>query len=137
MNPTKQRIQAAMKLQQEGKSAEAERAYRDIRKTDPANFLAAYNLAILFVQQGRLQEGEPLLAEATRLNPEILAARIVHGSILSQLGRTDDAVAVFDAVLARDFPTIQGVILLFSFIYVMVNLLVDLSYVFFDPRIRY
>jgi len=42
-----------------------------------------------------------------------------------------------DAVLARDFPTIQGVILFFSFIYVLVNLLVDLSYVFFDPRIRY
>jgi peptide/nickel transport system permease protein len=42
-----------------------------------------------------------------------------------------------DAVLARDFPTIQGVILLFSFFYVMINLLVDLSYVFFDPRIRY
>ena len=42
-----------------------------------------------------------------------------------------------DAVLARDFPTIQGVILLFSFVYVLVNLLVDLSYVYFDPRIRY
>ncbi len=42
-----------------------------------------------------------------------------------------------DAVLARDFPTIQGVILLFSFVYVMINLGVDLSYVFFDPRIRY
>ncbi len=42
-----------------------------------------------------------------------------------------------DAVLARDFPTIQGVILFFSFIYVLVNLLVDLSYVFLDPRIRY
>jgi peptide/nickel transport system permease protein len=42
-----------------------------------------------------------------------------------------------DAVLARDFPTIQGVILLFSVVYVLVNLLVDLSYVFFDPRIRY
>lgn len=42
-----------------------------------------------------------------------------------------------DAVLARDFPTIQGVILLFSFVYVGVNLLVDLSYLFFDPRIRY
>ena len=42
-----------------------------------------------------------------------------------------------DAVLARDFPTIQGVILLFSFAYVAINLLVDLSYVFFDPRIRY
>ena len=42
-----------------------------------------------------------------------------------------------DAVLARDFPTIQAVILLFSFAYVLVNLLVDLSYVVFDPRIRY
>jgi peptide/nickel transport system permease protein len=42
-----------------------------------------------------------------------------------------------DAVLARDFPTIQGVILLFSFAYVLINLLVDLSYVFLDPRIRY
>jgi peptide/nickel transport system permease protein len=42
-----------------------------------------------------------------------------------------------DAVLARDFPTIQGVILFFSFIYVVINLLVDLSYLLFDPRIRY
>ena len=42
-----------------------------------------------------------------------------------------------DAVLARDFPAIQGVILLFSFAYVLINLLVDVSYVFLDPRIRY
>ena len=42
-----------------------------------------------------------------------------------------------DAVLARDFPTVQAVILLFSFAYVLINLLVDLSYVFLDPRIRY
>jgi peptide/nickel transport system permease protein len=42
-----------------------------------------------------------------------------------------------DAVLARDFPTIQGVILFFSCIYVAINLLVDLSYLFLDPRIRY
>ncbi|HEX9184486.1 MAG TPA: ABC transporter permease [Burkholderiales bacterium] len=42
-----------------------------------------------------------------------------------------------DAVLARDFPTVQAVILLFSFAYVVINLLVDLSYVVFDPRIRY
>ncbi len=42
-----------------------------------------------------------------------------------------------DAVLARDFPTIQGVILFFSAVYVLVNLLVDISYLFFDPRIRY
>ncbi|TAN55014.1 MAG: ABC transporter permease [Betaproteobacteria bacterium] len=42
-----------------------------------------------------------------------------------------------DAVLARDFPTIQGLILFFSVVYVLINLLVDLSYVFLDPRIRY
>jgi peptide/nickel transport system permease protein len=42
-----------------------------------------------------------------------------------------------DAILRRDYPVIQGVILLFSFVYVLVNLLIDLSYTFFDPRIRY
>ena len=42
-----------------------------------------------------------------------------------------------DAVLARDFPTVQGVILFFSVVYVLVNLAVDLSYVLLDPRIRY
>lgn len=44
---------------------------------------------------------------------------------------------VLDAVLARDYPIIQGLILFFSFIYVMINLLIDLSYTLFDPRIRY
>jgi peptide/nickel transport system permease protein len=42
-----------------------------------------------------------------------------------------------DAVLARDYPTIQAVILLFSFLYVLINLLIDLSYLLLDPRIRY
>ena len=44
---------------------------------------------------------------------------------------------VVDAVLARDYPTIQAVVLVFSVVYVALNLLVDLSYVFLDPRIRY
>ena len=42
-----------------------------------------------------------------------------------------------DAVLSRDFPLIQGITLFFAAVYVLVNLLVDLSYLFFDPRIRY
>jgi peptide/nickel transport system permease protein len=42
-----------------------------------------------------------------------------------------------DAVLRRDYPIIQGVILVFSGIYVLVNLAIDLSYTFLDPRIRY
>ncbi len=42
-----------------------------------------------------------------------------------------------DAVLARDFPLIQGITLFFSFVYVLINLLVDMSYLLLDPRIRY
>ena len=42
-----------------------------------------------------------------------------------------------DAILRRDYPVIQGVVLMFSFTYVIVNLIVDLLYTVFDPRIRY
>jgi peptide/nickel transport system permease protein len=42
-----------------------------------------------------------------------------------------------DAILRRDYPVIQGVVLLFSFAYVLVNLGIDLSYMLLDPRIRY
>ena len=42
-----------------------------------------------------------------------------------------------DAVLRRDYPIIQGVILIFSGAYVIVNLVIDLSYTVLDPRIRY
>ncbi|MCP3970468.1 MAG: ABC transporter permease [Rhodobacteraceae bacterium] len=42
-----------------------------------------------------------------------------------------------DAVLNRDFPTIQAVVLLFSLVYVLINLVIDLSYTVLDPRIRY
>jgi len=42
-----------------------------------------------------------------------------------------------DAVLARDYPTVQAVILLFSAVYVLLNLVVDVAYTLLDPRIRY
>lgn len=42
-----------------------------------------------------------------------------------------------DAILRRDYPVIQGVVLLFSFVYVLVNLVIDLLYTVLDPRIRY
>ena len=44
---------------------------------------------------------------------------------------------VVDAISKRDYPIIQGVILIFSGVYVLVNLAVDLSYTLLDPRIRY
>jgi peptide/nickel transport system permease protein len=42
-----------------------------------------------------------------------------------------------DAILRRDYPVIQGIVLLFSFLYVLINLLVDVTYTLVDPRIRY
>ena len=44
---------------------------------------------------------------------------------------------VLDAVLARDYPIIQGLILFFSGVYILINLVIDLAYTVFDPRIRY
>ncbi len=44
---------------------------------------------------------------------------------------------VVDAIAKRDYPIIQGVILIFSGVYVLVNLAVDLTYTLIDPRIRY
>ena len=42
-----------------------------------------------------------------------------------------------DAILRRDYPVIQGVVLMFSLVYVLVNLIIDLTYTIVDPRIRY
>ena len=66
-------------------------------------------------------------------------ASLIGGAVVTEsvfaipgLGRL-----VVDAILRRDYPVIQGVVLLFSFVYVLVNLGVDLLYTVFDPRIRY
>ena len=42
-----------------------------------------------------------------------------------------------DAVLKRDYPIVQGLILVFAGVKVVVNLIIDISYAFLDPRIRY
>ena len=44
---------------------------------------------------------------------------------------------IVDSILARDYPVIQGTILIFGLLYILVNLVVDLVYTFVDPRIRY
>jgi peptide/nickel transport system permease protein len=44
---------------------------------------------------------------------------------------------VVESVLRRDYPVIQGVVLVIVAIYMIFNLLVDLSYAYLDPRIRY
>jgi len=44
---------------------------------------------------------------------------------------------VVDAITRRDYPIIQGVMVLFAGVYVLINLAVDILYCFIDPRIRY
>ena len=44
---------------------------------------------------------------------------------------------IVESILGRDYPVIQGAILIFGLLYILVNLVVDLIYAFIDPRIRY
>lgn len=44
---------------------------------------------------------------------------------------------VVDAILKRDYPIIQGLILFFAFLYILLNLIIDIAYTMLDPRIRY
>jgi peptide/nickel transport system permease protein len=64
----------------------------------------------------------------------LIAGSVITESVFSipGIGRL-----TLDAILHRDYPVIQGVVLLFSVSYVIVNLLIDLTYTFLDPRIRY
>jgi len=69
----------------------------------------------------------------------ISTALLISGSVVVEsvynlpgIGRL-----LIDAIVKRDYPVIQGVVLTFSFLYVIVNLLVDIAYAFLDPRIRY
>ena len=93
----------------------------------------AGELAVLFLHA--LRNGSVQIVTVIGLGVALLiGGAVVTESVFSLpgLGRL-----TVDAILQRDYPVIQGVILLFSLVYVLVNLLVDLSYVLLDPRIRY
>ncbi|MGI3777190.1 MAG: ABC transporter permease [Janthinobacterium lividum] len=66
-------------------------------------------------------------------------AALVSGAVVTESVFAIPGVGrlVTDAILRRDYPVIQGVVLLFSGLYVVINLGVDLLYTVFDPRIRY
>ena len=93
-----------------------------------------------------LAEGAVLLRHALRnaALPIITVIGIGFAALLSGLVVTEHVFAipgvgrlVIDAIVRRDYPVIQGTIMMTSAVYVVVNLLVDLSYAYFDPRIRY
>jgi peptide/nickel transport system permease protein len=77
------------------------------------------------------------------LLPVVTIAGLQLGSILSGAVLTETifglagvGLSMFEAITARDFPIVQGLVIVIAFVYVLFNLLVDLSYAFLDPRIR-
>jgi len=69
----------------------------------------------------------------------ISVALLLSGSIIVESVFNLPGVGrlLMDAVLKRDYPVIQGVVLVFSCVYVLVNLVIDILYAMLDPRIRY
>jgi len=65
-------------------------------------------------------------------------AAILGGAVLTEtiFSLPGVGLSVFEAITARDFPVIQGFVIVIAFVYVFLNLLVDLSYAILDPRIR-
>ncbi|HUZ62571.1 MAG TPA: ABC transporter permease [Acetobacteraceae bacterium] len=89
----------------------------------------------------------PVLFEHALKNAAVPIITVIGLGVALLIGGTVVTESVFaipglgtltvDAILRRDYPVIQGVVLLFSFTYVIVNLIVDLLYSVFDPRIRH
>jgi len=76
--------------------------------------------------------------------PVITVIGLNVGSLLSGAILTETIFAwpgvgrlIVDAIFARDYPVVQGAVLVIALLFVVVNLLVDLSYAYLDPRIRY
>lgn len=93
-----------------------------------------------------LAEGKVLVGHALR-NAAIPIVTVIGSGIALLIGGVIVTETVFaipgigrltvDAILRRDYPIIQGVTLVLSAVYVVINLLVDVSYTFFDPRVRF
>jgi peptide/nickel transport system permease protein len=64
----------------------------------------------------------------------LLAGAILTETIFSWPGM---GRLVVERILARDYPTVQGAVLVIALLFVLLNLVVDISYAFLDPRIRY
>jgi peptide/nickel transport system permease protein len=65
---------------------------------------------------------------------QLLAGTVVIETVF---GRPGIGRLIVDAILNKDFPMVQGIVLVVAVSYVIVNLIVDLLYAFLDPRIRY
>lgn len=93
----------------------------------------ASNRSVLFIHALK-NAGVPVVTVIGLGIALLIGGAVVTESVfaLPGLGRL-----TLDAIMQRDYPVIQGVVLVFSFAYVIINLIVDLIYTIIDPRIRY
>lgn len=93
-----------------------------------------------------LKENVVILKHALKnaLIPIITVVGLQFGLLLGGAVLTETVFAwpgmgrlIVDSILGRDYPMIQGAILIFGLLYILVNLMVDLLYAYIDPRIRY
>ncbi len=130
----------------------------------PALTLAAFSVALIarmtrssmlevlgqdYVRTGRakgLREHQILLGHALKnaFIPILTVIGLQFGTLLggailteSVFGWPGIGLLLLDSIFARDYPTVPGIVLVFATMLIVLNLAVDISYAFFDPRIHY
>lgn len=93
-----------------------------------------------------LREYAVIISHAFRnaMIPTITMIGMTVGSLISGAIVTETVFAlpgvgrlVIQSIGRRDYPTVQGILIFIAFIYVLVNLLVDIMYLYLDPRVKY
>jgi peptide/nickel transport system permease protein len=66
-------------------------------------------------------------------------AVLIGGAVVTEIVFNIPGIGllIINSVLRRDYPVIQGCVLFISAAYVVINLIVDISYVYIDPRVKY
>jgi predicted O-linked N-acetylglucosamine transferase (SPINDLY family) len=95
-----QAFQNAVKALQSGRWKEAERNFRDLLRSDPANFDVLNLLAVALMQQNKLKDADETLARAIRINAKTEATFSNRGLILRGLNRPAEAIEHFNTALA-------------------------------------
>jgi ABC-type dipeptide/oligopeptide/nickel transport system permease component len=95
---------------------------KGLRARDVVRRHVMRNVVILLITVAGLQLGE------------LLSGAVITESVFARPGL---GKLLVDSILNKDFPVVQGVVLLIAVVYTLLNLAVDLSYAYFDPRIRF
>ena len=74
---------------------------------------------------------------AERTGGQLLVDALAHQGVRTIFGIPGMGRATVTAIFQRDYPVIQAVVMLYTGLFLILNLLTDLGYALLDPRIRY